>query len=177
MQPGTPDRGGKSFGLAPPRIRRHSIRSSSCLLLSSLALYAGLLALVASPVGASDQVKPSRLYKDAAKLTQRGLVYEAVRHLQEAVKLSPKNKKFQKALVKANALASARALLSAAEPPSRTLEDSRYWLQRSIQDFHFGPGTVKVYTRAAPKTTSFRAEPCTSPPAAGPKARPSAHRR
>ena len=45
------------------------------------------------------------------------------------------------------------------------------------QDFHFGPGTVKVYTRAAPKTTSFRAEPCTSPPAAGPKARPSAHRR
>ena len=30
-----------------------------------------------------------------------------------------------------------------------------------IQDFHFGPGTVKVYTRAAPNTTSFRAEPCT----------------
>ena len=29
------------------------------------------------------------------------------------------------------------------------------------QDFHFGPGTVKVYTRAAPNTTSFRAEPCT----------------
>ena len=29
------------------------------------------------------------------------------------------------------------------------------------QDFHFGPGTVKVYTRAAPHTTSFRAEPCT----------------
>ena len=46
-----------------------------------------------------------------------------------------------------------------------------------IQDFHFGPGTVTVYTRAAPNTTSFRAEPCTSPPAAGPKARPSAHRR
>ena len=45
------------------------------------------------------------------------------------------------------------------------------------QDFHFGPGTVTVYTRAAPNTTSFRAEPCTSPPAAGPKARPSAHRR
>ena len=44
------------------------------------------------------------------------------------------------------------------------------------QDFHFGPGTVTVYTRAAPNTTSFRAEPCTSPPAAGPKARPSAHR-
>ena len=45
------------------------------------------------------------------------------------------------------------------------------------QDFHFGPGTVTVYTRAAPNTTSFRAEPCTLPPAAGPKARPSAHRR
>ena len=29
------------------------------------------------------------------------------------------------------------------------------------QDFHFGPGTVKAYTRAAPNTTSFRAEPCT----------------
>ena len=27
--------------------------------------------------------------------------------------------------------------------------------------FHFGPGTVTVYTRAAPNTTSFRAEPCT----------------
>ena len=51
-------------------------------------------------------------------------------------------------------------------------------LIRSLnQDFHFGPGTVTVYTRAAPNTTSFRAEPCTSPPAAGPKARPSAHRR
>ena len=48
---------------------------------------------------------------------------------------------------------------------------------RLNQDFHFGPGTVTVYTRAAPNTTSFRAEPCTSPPAAGPKARPSAHRR
>ena len=32
---------------------------------------------------------------------------------------------------------------------------------RLNQDFHFGPGTVKVYTRAAPNTTSFRAEPCT----------------
>ena len=31
----------------------------------------------------------------------------------------------------------------------------------SNQDFHFGPGTVKVYPRAAPNTTSFRAEPCT----------------
>ena len=29
------------------------------------------------------------------------------------------------------------------------------------QDFHFGPGTVTVSTRAAPNTTSFRAEPCT----------------
>ena len=29
------------------------------------------------------------------------------------------------------------------------------------QDFHLGPGTVKVYPRAAPNTTSFRAEPCT----------------
>ena len=45
------------------------------------------------------------------------------------------------------------------------------------QDFHFDPGTETVYIRAAPNTTSFRAEPCTSPPAAGPKARPSAHRR
>ena len=45
------------------------------------------------------------------------------------------------------------------------------------QDFHFGPGTVAVYTRAAPKTTSFRAEPCTSPPPVGARARPSAHRR
>ncbi len=34
-------------------------------------------------------------------------------------------------------------------------------LETSNQDFHFGPGTVKVYTRAAPHTTSFRAEPCT----------------
>ena len=45
------------------------------------------------------------------------------------------------------------------------------------QDFHFGPGTTAVYTRAAPHTKSFRAAPCTSPPPVGPKARPSAHRR
>ena len=45
------------------------------------------------------------------------------------------------------------------------------------QDFHFGPGTATVYTRAAPNTTSFRAEPCTSPPPVGARARPSAHRR
>ena len=32
---------------------------------------------------------------------------------------------------------------------------------RVNQDFHFGPSTVKVYPRAAPNTTSFRAEPCT----------------
>ncbi len=32
------------------------------------------------------------------------------------------------------------------------------------QDFHFVPNTATVYTRAAPNTTSFRAEPCTSPP-------------
>ena len=45
------------------------------------------------------------------------------------------------------------------------------------QDFHFGPGTVTGYTPAAPNTTSFRAEPCTSPPPVGARARPSAHRR
>ena len=45
------------------------------------------------------------------------------------------------------------------------------------QDFHFGPGTATVYTRVAPNTTSFRAEPCTSPPPIGARARPSAHRR
>ena len=44
------------------------------------------------------------------------------------------------------------------------------------QDFHFGPGTVTGYTPAA-NTTSFRAEPCTSPPPVGARARPSAHRR
>ena len=47
----------------------------------------------------------------------------------------------------------------------------------SNQDFHFGPGTVTGYTPAAPNTTSFRAEPCTSPPPVGARARPSAHRR
>ncbi len=31
------------------------------------------------------------------------------------------------------------------------------------QDFHFGPGTATVYTRSAPNSTSFHAEPCTSP--------------
>ena len=45
------------------------------------------------------------------------------------------------------------------------------------QDFHFGPGTVTGHTPAAPNTTSFRAEPCTSPPPVGARARPSAHRR
>ncbi len=35
----------------------------------------------------------------------------------------------------------------------------------------------QLYTRAAPNTTSFRAEPCTSPPPVGARARPSAHRR
>ena len=45
------------------------------------------------------------------------------------------------------------------------------------QDFHFDPGTATVYTHAARIPPSFRAEPCTSAPAAGPKARPSAHRR
>ena len=45
------------------------------------------------------------------------------------------------------------------------------------QDFHFGPGTVTGYTPAAPNTTFFRAEPCTSPPPVGARARPSAHRR
>ena len=48
---------------------------------------------------------------------------------------------------------------------------------RLNQDFHFGPGTVTGYTPAAPNTTSFRAEPCTSPPPVGARARPSAHRR
>ena len=48
---------------------------------------------------------------------------------------------------------------------------------RLNQDFHFGPGTATVYTRVAPNTTSFRAEPCTSPPPIGARARPSAHRR
>ena len=52
-------------------------------------------------------------------------------------------------------------------------------LQRGhfYQDFHFGPGTVTGHTPAAPNTTSFRAEPCTSPPPVGARARPSAHRR
>ena len=45
------------------------------------------------------------------------------------------------------------------------------------QDFRFGPGTAIVYIRAAPNTTSFRAEPCTSPPPVGARARPSVHRR
>ncbi len=31
------------------------------------------------------------------------------------------------------------------------------------QDFHFGPGTATVYTRSVPNSTSFHAEPCTSP--------------
>ena len=50
-------------------------------------------------------------------------------------------------------------------------------LRAPNQDFHFGPGTVTGYTPAAPNTTSFRAEPCTSPPPVGARARPSAHRR
>ena len=50
-------------------------------------------------------------------------------------------------------------------------------IQLFNQDFHFGPGTVTGYTPAAPNTTSFRAEPCTSPPPVGARARPSAHRR
>jgi len=50
-------------------------------------------------------------------------------------------------------------------------------LQSYNQDFHFGPGTATVYTRAVPNTTSFRAEPRTSPPPVGSRARPSAHRR
>ena len=50
-------------------------------------------------------------------------------------------------------------------------------IKHLIQDFHFGPGTVTGYTPAAPNTTSFRAEPCTSPPPVGARARPSAHRR
>ena len=57
------------------------------------------------------------------------------------------------------------------------LDKGRWFIDKLSQDFHFGPGTVAVYTRAAPKTTSFRAEPCTSPPPVGARARPSAHRR
>ena len=38
---------------------------------------------------------------------------------------------------------------------------------RPNRDFHFGSGTATVYTCAAPNTTSFRAEPCTSPPPVG----------
>ncbi len=45
------------------------------------------------------------------------------------------------------------------------------------QDFRFGLGTATVYIRAGPNATSFRAEPCTSPPPVGARARPSAHRR
>ena len=42
------------------------------------------------------------------------------------------------------------------------LKNKVVWaLGLSSQDFHFGPGTVTVYPRAAPNTTSFRAEPCT----------------
>ena len=56
--------------------------------------------------------------------------------------------------------------------------EAEYWPITYIdQDFHFGPGTVTGYTPAAPNTTSFRAEPCTSPPPVGARARPSAHRR
>ena len=49
--------------------------------------------------------------------------------------------------------------------------------RHSNQDFHFVPNTATVYPRAAPNTTSFHAEPCTSPPPVGARARPSAHRR
>ena len=45
------------------------------------------------------------------------------------------------------------------------------------QDFRFGPGTATVYIGAGPNATSFRAEPCTSAPPVGARARPSAHRR
>ncbi len=57
--------------------------------------------------------------------------------------------------------------------------DGEAWRENVLldQDFHFGPGTVTGYTPAAPNTTSFRAEPCTSPPPVGARARPSAHRR
>ena len=37
-------------------------------------------------------------------------------------------------------------------------------LPPSCQGFHFGPGTVTVYTLASPNSTCFRAELCTSPP-------------
>ena len=46
-----------------------------------------------------------------------------------------------------------------------------------VQDFRFGPGTATVYIGAGPNATSFRAEPCTSAPPVGARARPSAHRR
>ena len=38
-----------------------------------------------------------------------------------------------------------------------------YQAEHLNQDFHFGPGTATVYTRSAPNSTSFHAEPCTSP--------------
>ncbi len=40
---------------------------------------------------------------------------------------------------------------------------ARCWEGHINQDFHFGPGTATVYTRSAPNSTSFHAEPCTSP--------------
>ena len=49
--------------------------------------------------------------------------------------------------------------------------------KRYNQDFRFGPGTATVYIGAGPNATSFRAEPCTSAPPVGARARPSAHRR
>ena len=62
-------------------------------------------------------------------------------------------------------------------PSSATANTTKSHETNYIQDFHFGPGTATVYTRVAPNTTSFRAEPCTSPPPIGARARPSAHRR
>jgi len=133
MRSGTADREGKSFGFATPRTRSHSTRTSACLLLFYLSLHVGLLVLVAAPTGASNQVKPSQLYKYAAKLTKRGLVYEAVAHLEEAVKLSPKNKKFQKALLEAKTVASAKAFDVGKGLATRDLDNSKHWLVRSLE--------------------------------------------
>ena len=126
-------------GPPTPRTQRCSacfpgqLSRSPCALLMNVALLAGLLLFTAAPATASEQVKPSKLYKQARSLTKRGLVYEAVRHLENAAKLRPKSKKFQKALTEAKTQASARALQTAAERATHNLDDSKQWLERSLE--------------------------------------------